>query len=253
MITIAVAEDNDFLAKSLREKLSFFSEQVKIAFRAKNGSELLTNIENFSNVQVILMDIEMPVMDGISATEKVINKYPDIKVIMLTVFDDDEKIFRAIRAGAMGYLLKGESPEKIIESIKLVLEGGAPMSAIIASKTLEFLRNPLVLNKKVDDQDFNLSAREIEVLEFLEKGLDYNKTAEHLFISPFTVRKHIENIYRKLQVHKKWKLYKKRLIITSLVKFFQIRKRNNQYEKINLCSNACFNCLDWVQKRRKPN
>ncbi len=203
MITIALAEDNDFLAKSIKEKLSFFSEDVKILFRAKNGKELISNLQNFTGVQVVLMDIEMPVLDGISATQEVNEKFPEIKVIMLTVFDDDEKIFNAIRAGAMGYLLKEESPEKIVESIKEVTEGGAPMSATIASKTLQLLRNPISLNDKVSNQDFNLSSREIEVLEYLKKGYDYNKTAESLFISPFTVRKHIENIYRKLQVHNK--------------------------------------------------
>jgi DNA-binding NarL/FixJ family response regulator len=203
MITIALAEDNDFLAASTKEKLSFFSDEIKFAFRAKNGKELLLKLENYPGIQVILMDIEMPVMDGISATQIVSEKFPEIKVIMLTVFDDDDKIFKAIRSGAMGYLLKEESPEKIIESIKMVLDGGAPMSSTIASKTLQLLRNPIQVNSKEITQDFNLSAREIEVLEYLKKGFDYVKTAEHLFISPFTVRKHIENIYKKLQVHNK--------------------------------------------------
>lgn len=203
MITVALAEDNDFLAKSIKEKLSFFSDEVKLLFRAKNGKEFISILETYNEVQVALMDIEMPIMDGITATAELLEKYPNIKVIMLTVFDDDEKIFKAIRAGAMGYLLKEESPQKIVESIKLVLEGGAPMSATIASKTLQLLRNPINIYKKITDQDFNLSSREIEVLELLKMGYDYNKTAEQLFISPYTVRKHIENIYRKLQVHNK--------------------------------------------------
>ncbi len=203
MITIALAEDNDFLAKSLKEKLSFFSNEIRFVFRAKNGRELLNILPNYSDVQVILMDIEMPVMDGITATQEVVERYKEIKVIMLTVFDDDDKIFSAIKAGAMGYLLKEESPEKIIESIKSVYEGGAPMSASIAAKTLQLLRNPITISNKTTAQEFNLSEREIEVLELLKKGYDYNKTAETLFISPFTVRKHIENIYRKLQVHNK--------------------------------------------------
>ncbi|MCX7611359.1 MAG: response regulator transcription factor [Ignavibacterium sp.] len=203
MITVALAEDNDFLAKSIKEKLSFFSDEIKLLFRAKNGKEFISILETYKEVQVALMDIEMPIMDGITATAELSEKYPNIKVIMLTVFDDDEKIFKAIRAGAMGYLLKEESPQKIVDSIKLVLEGGAPMSATIASKTLQLLRNPINIDKKNTEQDFNLSSREIEVLELLKKGYDYNKTAEQLFISPYTVRKHIENIYRKLQVHNK--------------------------------------------------
>jgi len=200
MITLALAEDNEFLASSLIDKLNFFADEVKLAFRAKNGKDLLVKLENFSNIQVILMDIEMPIMDGITATQQVKEKYPDIKIIMLTVFDDDDKIFNAIKAGAMGYLLKEESPEKLIDSIKMVINGGAPMSASIAAKTLQLLRNP---NNIKPSEDYGLSSREIEVLECLKKGFDYNKTAEILFISPFTVRKHIENIYRKLQVHNK--------------------------------------------------
>jgi DNA-binding NarL/FixJ family response regulator len=204
MITLALAEDNEFLASSLIDKLNFFADEVKLAFRAKNGKDLLVKLENFSNIQVILMDIEMPIMDGITATQQVKEKYPDIKIIMLTVFDDDDKIFNAIKAGAMGYLLKEESPEKLIDSIKMVINGGAPMSASIAAKTLQLLRNPNNIKKEQKpSEDYGLSSREIEVLECLKKGFDYNKTAEILFISPFTVRKHIENIYRKLQVHNK--------------------------------------------------
>lgn len=210
MIIIALAEDNDFLAKSIKEKLSFYSNDIKLAFRAKNGLDLITNLENHSDVQVILMDIEMPVMDGITATQEISDKFPNIKVIILTVFDDDEKIFRAIRAGAFGYLLKEESADKIVQSIKSALDGVAPMSSTIASKTLQLLRNPIqISNEKI--QSYNLSAREIEVLELLKKGLDYNKVAEQLFISPFTVRKHIENIYRKLQVHNKIEAVQKAL------------------------------------------
>lgn len=210
MITIAVAEDNDFLAKSIKEKLSFYSNEIKLAFRAKNGLDLIANLENHSDVQAILMDIEMPVMDGITATQEISDRFPNIKVIILTVFDDDEKIFRAIRAGAFGYLLKEESADKIVQSIKSALDGIAPMSSTIASKTLQLLRNPIQIdNEKI--QSFNLSTREIDVLELLKKGFDYNKVAEQLFISPFTVRKHIENIYRKLQVHNKIEAVQKAL------------------------------------------
>ncbi len=122
---------------------------------------------------------------------------------MLTVFDDDEKIFNAIKAGASGYLLKDEPIDKIIENIELVLSGGAPMSATIAAKTLQLLRQSEKLFTTDENNNYNLTRREKEILEFLKKGYDYNKTAQQLFISPFTVRKHIENIYRKLQVNNK--------------------------------------------------
>lgn len=203
-INLVLAEDNDFLAKSLREGFLLFTDKIKLLFRAKNGKELIEFIKANNGIDVILMDIEMPEMDGIQATEEVVKINEDIKIIMLTVYDDDEKIFKAIQAGAKGYLLKDESIEKIIEGIEIVLEGGASMSGPIAAKTLQFLRNQkLQSNYLTGQNEFNLSKREIEVLECLQQGLDYNKTAQRLFISPFTVRKHIENIYKKLHVNNK--------------------------------------------------
>ncbi len=209
-INIAFAEDNDFLASSLTEKLKMFSDKFLIMYRAKNGAEMIEYLENNEQrIQVILMDIEMPVMDGIKATEKISKHHPDIKIIILTVFDDNEKIFDAIKAGASGYLLKDESVEKIVNGIHLVLEGGAPMSPTIASKTLQLLKRSTKTIEKEPDEDFHLSKREIEILENLKLGLDYQQTAEKLFISPFTVRKHIENIYRKLQVNNKMQAVQK--------------------------------------------
>jgi len=209
-INIAFAEDNDFLASSLSEKLKMFSEKFSILYRAKNGAEMIDYLKNNEQkIQVILMDIEMPVMDGINATEKISKLYPNIKIIILTVFDDDEKIFNAIKAGANGYLLKDESIDKIVEGIHLVLDGGAPMSPTIASKTLQLLKQSEKVTERKLEEGFNLSKREIEILEYLKQGLDYIHTAEKLFISPFTVRKHIENIYKKLQVNNKMQAVQK--------------------------------------------
>ena len=208
-INLAFAEDNDFLAKSLTEKLKIFSDQFTLMYRARNGAEMIEYLNSNNGVQVILMDIEMPIMDGIKATETISKTFPEIKIIMLTVFDDDDKIFNAIKAGANGYLLKDESVDKIVDGINIVLEGGAPMSATIASKTLRLLKNSDLQKTKSEDEDFNLSKREIEILENLKLGMDYQRTAEKLFISPFTVRKHIENIYRKLQVNNKMQAVQK--------------------------------------------
>jgi DNA-binding NarL/FixJ family response regulator len=108
-IKIAIADDNSFLIKAVKEKLSFFAD-LKCNFFAINGSELLTKLEKNHNIDIILMDIEMPVMNGIEVPEIIKNKYPQIKVIMLTVFDNDENIFNAIKAGADGYLLKEVNP-----------------------------------------------------------------------------------------------------------------------------------------------
>jgi DNA-binding NarL/FixJ family response regulator len=210
-ITVGIAEDNDLLAVSIKEKLELFSNDIRCKYRARNGKELLSKLSEDNKVDTILMDIEMPVMDGITATEEVKKKYPWIKIIMLTVFDDDDKIFRAIQAGAMGYLLKDEPPKKIVESIRLIMEGGAPMSATIAAKTLRLLRNPEIVKSSSGDFDVELSKREIEILEHLKQGFDYKKIADALYISPSTVRKHIENIYQKLQVHNKIEAVQKAL------------------------------------------
>lgn len=209
IIKIAIAEDNDFLAKSLIEKLSLFPDRFSMKFRAKNGSEMVDYIAVSDLPDVILMDIEMPVMNGISAAAQISERFPEIKIIMLTVFDDEDKIFKAIKSGASGYLLKDESIEKIVESIDMVLNGGAPMSATIASKTLKLLKQSSDIIQEDSKEDFKLSKREVEVLELLKKGFDYNQIAEKLFISPFTVRKHIENIYKKLQVNNKMQAVQK--------------------------------------------
>lgn len=201
-IKIAIAEDNSFLAKAVEEKISFFGD-LQYKFRGVNGAELIGKLEQNHNIDVILMDIQMPEMDGITATEIVKNKYPQIKIIMLTVFDEDEKIFKAIKAGADGYLLKEIDAESLYKSILEVLDGGAPMTPSIALKALKLLRNPQDFDELEEIELITLTTREIEILEQIRKGLAYGNIAENLFISGGTVRKHIENIYRKLQVHNK--------------------------------------------------
>lgn len=208
-IHVAIAEDNDMLAQSIQEKLELFEEDLEFRFRAANAATLLEMLENEHLPDVILMDIEMPQMDGIEGTREVKKRYPQIKVIMLTVFDDEEKIFLSIQAGANGYLLKDETPDRITEGIKMIMEGGAPMSPTIAAKSLNLLRNPIVVDEKEQDSDYALSKRQVEVLEQLSQGLDYQKIAANLYISPATVRKHIENIYEKLQVHNKMQAVQK--------------------------------------------
>ena len=201
-INTIIVDDNTFLIKAIQEKLSFF-EDIKIKSTALNGAELLTKIDTNHNIDVILMDIDMPILNGIEATEIVKQKYPHIKVIMLTVFDNDENIFSAIKAGADGYLLKEVEPKNLYNGIIETLNGGAAMNPSIALKTLKLLRNPIDLDNKKEEEIIKLSPREIDVLEQLAQGLSYTIIAENLFLSPSTVRKHIENIYTKLQVHNK--------------------------------------------------
>lgn len=202
MLKLAIVDDNIFLIHAIKEKLSFF-EDVSIKHTATNGSELLVKLHENHHLDLILMDIEMPVLNGIDTTQMVKQKYPHIKIIMLTAFDNDEHIFNAIKAGADGYLLKEITPNDLYKGIQETLNGGAAMTPSIALKTLKLLRNPIDLDNCREKEDIFLSAREIEVLEQLSKGLSYTTIAGHLFISPGTVRKHIENIYKKLQVHSK--------------------------------------------------
>ncbi|RXG11753.1 LuxR family two component transcriptional regulator [Leeuwenhoekiella aestuarii] len=201
-VKIAIVEDKLFLARALAEKLSFFNE-FSLKFIAENGADLLNKLDSNSNIDLILMDIEMPLLDGIEATALVKQRFPQIKIIMLTVFNNDEHIFRSIKAGADGYLLKETAPNILENGIKETLSGGAAMNPSIAMRTLKLLRNPDSINSLKEREEISLSSREAEVLEQLSKGFSYTRIAENLFLAPSTVRKHIENIYKKLQVHSK--------------------------------------------------
>ena len=202
IIHIGLADDNPNLLKSIATGLKKY-ENLVIEFVASHGKEVLQMLET-KQIDVMLMDINMPIKNGIETTEEIKQKYPDIKVIMLTVFDENDKIFDSILAGASGYLLKDVKTIQIVEAIEEVLEGGAPMSPEIATRILGLLRRKSSgeLQQKRADK-FGLTTREIEILQEIASGAHYNQIAEKLFISPKTVRKHIENIYSKLHVHNK--------------------------------------------------
>ncbi|WP_420572990.1 response regulator [Kordia sp.] len=199
---IAIAEDNTFLANSLIEKLSFFRENLTYTFRARDGKELIEKLAKNNEIDLVLMDIKMPNMNGIEATKLLKKQYPDIKIVMITVFDDDENILQSIQSGANGYLLKEATAEELHKGILDVMNGGATMTPSIAMKTLKILQTANIQQYEVNEE-IKLSKREKEVLEQLSKGFGYQVIAEKLFVSPATVRKHIENIYKKLQVHNK--------------------------------------------------
>jgi DNA-binding NarL/FixJ family response regulator len=202
-LKIAAAEDNANLARALKDNLGLFPG-IELLFIAQNGKELLQKLPQ-QTPDLILMDINMPVMDGIEATKKVKHHFPNIKIVMLTVFDEEEKIFQSILSGATGYLLKDEKPARLLVAIEEAMEGGAPMSPTIAMKTLQFIKNRHRIEEggSAPQTDFGLSGRELEILQKISEGKNYQEIAEVLFISPKTVRKHIENIYAKLQVHNK--------------------------------------------------
>jgi DNA-binding NarL/FixJ family response regulator len=205
MIKVGLVDDNPTLLRNISQNLSVFDE-IEIIFKAINGLDALEKLNNYSP-DVILMDIEMPAMNGIEATREIKKRFPFQKIMMLTVLDREDKIFDAIKAGATGYLLKDEKPSRILACIEELMDGGAPMSPVIALKTLEILRNQQVIENKIEElqspETFNLSKREIEILEKIANGLNYNQIADQLFISAKTSRKHIENIYQKLHVHSK--------------------------------------------------
>lgn len=201
--SIAIVDDNNFLIQSLKEKLASF-EKLSLLFTARQGLECIELLSSKGLVDIILMDINMPLCDGIEATALIKKKHPQIKIIMLTVFDDDERIFQAIQAGADGYLLKDIRAQELYTAIEQTLEGGAAMTPSIARKALLLLRQaPLAPRQAEEKPEKELSARETEVLEQLATGLPHSAIAKNLFIAPATVRRHIENIYKKLQVHSK--------------------------------------------------
>lgn len=201
-ILVGIVDDNAVLSAQLKENLSV-AEHIEIIFTASNGKEALDLISKLDKLpHVILMDIEMPVMNGVEATAA-ISRETLIKTLILTVFDTDEKLFDAIKAGAAGYLLKDSKPKSIIAAIEDVIQGGAPMSPIIAAKTLNLLRSKTTFPNEKKPQDYKLSERETEILKLLAEGFSYQQIADTLFISHGTVRKHVENIYNKLHINSK--------------------------------------------------
>lgn len=157
---------------------------------------VLKNIYN-TNPDVVLMDIDMPHVDGVTGVQEIRTQYPDLKILMQTVFEDNEKIFSALCAGADGYLLKQASPLTLIDAIKDVLNGGAPMTPTIAKKVLKLVTTP---QKKVPMQTFNLTNREMDVLKLLAKGYSYKMIADECHVSYSTVNSHVSKIYEKMQV-----------------------------------------------------
>ena len=201
-LKVGIVDDKTYLRQSLAEKINQ-SSKAQVVLLAENGEDFIKKLKALPQQDrpgIVLMDIEMPVMNGIEAVCLAKEEFPDIEYLMLTVFDEDEKIFDALKAGASGYLLKDESFENIFDSMLQVLnEGGVPMSPRIARKALAMLRTAKMA-KQETKVETNLTDRELEILELIVKGLNYQEIAEKLIISPNTVRKHIQNIYEKLHV-----------------------------------------------------
>ena len=196
-IRVTIFEDNNSLRQSLYQLING-SDGFKCVGAFEDCLDLLKNIED-TKPDVVLMDIEMPGINGIEGVRILREKFPSLKILMQTIFEDNEKIFNSILAGASGYILKNTSPSRFLDFIKETYEGGAPMSPSVATKVLKIVTESSA--PKVNS--FNLSEREKEILSCLVKGMSYKLIADACFISIDTVRGHIRNIYEKLHVHSK--------------------------------------------------
>ena len=197
MIKVGIIEDNRPLRNSL-ENLLNQTPGIRCTASLKNLLNVVNELK-IETPEILLMDIGLPGISGIDGVKIVRNYFPGIRIIMFTVFEDEDKIFDSICAGASGYLLKKSTPDEIIKAVKDTYAGGASMSPSIANRTLKLFREKL----RPELPDFGLTSRESEVLEFLSDGLSYQKIADKLMISLSTIRTHIINIYQKLQVNSK--------------------------------------------------
>ena len=206
---MAIVDDKQYLRTSLKEKLASIENDIEIIMEAADGTEFLQFMKTASpQPDVVLMDIEMNELNGIETIQRAAPLYPSVKFIMLTVFDDDERIFNAIKAGAHGYLLKEESAQNIIDAVYQVYQDeGAPMSPGIARKAWKWLTSlasqPVAEKAFLKNEMEPLSEREKEVLKCSMEGKEYAQIAEQLFLSKHTVRQHMKNIYSKLHVSSK--------------------------------------------------
>ncbi|NWF90699.1 MAG: response regulator transcription factor [Ignavibacteriaceae bacterium] len=207
---IWLIEDNAHFRRSMKWLINRAAGmQCDQAF--ESCEDALIELEKNGKPELILLDINLPGMSGIQGIEKIKSISPSTQIIILTVYDDNEKVFDALCAGASGYLLKDSSPEKIITSIEEALAGGAPMSMLIARKVLEIFSQ-----LKPKKTDYGLTPREKELLQLVTSGLSRQQIADKLFISFHTVTTHLKNIYSKLHVNSKSgavsKVYKENIL-----------------------------------------
>jgi DNA-binding NarL/FixJ family response regulator len=194
MIRVAIVEDHPEISAGLNYIISSTKGFSCKVFRTAEAA--MNNISP-SEFDIVLMDIQLPGMSGIEATQLLKQKYPEIKIMMCTVFEDDEKIYRAIAAGASGYILKRSEPYTLIQSLNELMEGGAPISSAVAQKVLSAFRQMMPQSMT----ESPLSEREQEVLSLIAAGLRNKEVADKLSVSIATVKSHIYNIYQKLHVN----------------------------------------------------
>ncbi len=196
-ISVAIVEDNDDIRQAL-EQIITMADGYTLAGSCINGEEAINKIPDLKP-DVVLMDINLGGINGIECVKILKELYPEILFMMCTVYEEDEKIFEALSAGANGYILKKTTPDKLLQAITELQEGGAPMSSQIANKVVAAFKNKPAASVNTESLEV-LSKREKEILEALSKGLLYKEIADQLYISPQTVRKHVYHIYEKLHV-----------------------------------------------------
>jgi len=197
MIKVGIIEDNNTLRNSLTHLFNH-TENMQCVVSLNNLLHVISEVKKTAP-NIILMDIGLPNISGIEGVKMIKENFPDIQVMMFTVFEDDEKIFDAIRLGASGYLLKKTPPEEITEAVRELYNGGAPMSASIARKVIKSFH----VQTSNSVEEYQLTSREKEILHALVDGLSYKKIADKFIVSISTIRTHICNIYHKLHVNSK--------------------------------------------------
>ena len=204
MIRIAIIEDNESYRKSLQSLFGKESD-VEVVYADMYCENLLLTID-IIEPDVVIMDINLPGMNGIEGVQKLREKQPNLNIFMLTVFEDMDRIFDSIKAGAVGYLLKKDPPEHIIDAVRKVYKGESVMNGKIARQVLEFFNKQLKKTVSSYATDFNLSNRENEVLKLLMDGLSYKQIAATCNVTIDTISSHIRNIYSKLNIHSRSEL-----------------------------------------------
>lgn len=197
-IKVAIFEDNKMLRESLQQLVNN-EEDMACTGAFSDANKLVRNMQ-LANPDVVMMDINMPGISGIEAVHVIKEQFPHVRILMQTVFEENDKIFAAICAGASGYMLKKTAPQKMIEAIRETWLGGAPMTASVATKVLQMFRSQ---SNNEKNELIDLSVREKEILALLVKGKSYKAVAADCFISIDTVSTHVRHIYEKLHVHSK--------------------------------------------------
>lgn len=205
MITLMICEDVKDAREGLRYLLGM-EEDIHVLEAVASAEDLFLAIQRCGQPDIVLMDIVLPGMSGIEATEKIKRTYPAVKVLILTIFEEEEKILSAIQAGATGYILKNTRPGEVVSQIKALHSGGSPISPNVARVLLDEFRKD---NSSRIQEDYRLTPREKEIMKGIIKGYTYREIAEQYNIASSTVKKHILHIYKKLEVNSKVEFIKK--------------------------------------------